>query len=94
MKVVWSETALTQLRAIHDYIAQHSEFYAKRTVDRLTSRTKQIGRFPYSGRRVSNERPDSVREVLEGCYRLIYEVQATRILVLSVVHTAFNSQWQ
>jgi toxin ParE1/3/4 len=94
VKVVWSEAASTQLHAIHDYIAQHSEFYAKRTVERLTSRTKQIGRFPYSGRRVSNERPDSVREVIEGSYRLIYEVQVMRIVILSVVHTAFNTQWE
>ncbi len=93
MKVVWSEAASTQIRAIHDYIAQHSEFYAKRTVDRLTRRTKQIGRFPYSGRRASIERPDSVREVIEGSYRLIYEIQAARIVVLSVVHTAFNTEW-
>lgn len=50
MKVVWTDTAKRNLRTIHDYIAQDSPAYAKRMVDRLTNRSKQIAVFPLSGR--------------------------------------------
>jgi toxin ParE1/3/4 len=53
MKVVWTDTAKRNLRTIHDYIAQTSPAYAKRMVDRLTSRSRQIGIFPLSGRVVA-----------------------------------------
>jgi len=94
VKVVWSDTALAQLQSIHDYIAQNSEFYAKRTVDRLTNRSKQIGQFPYSGRKVPEFDTDTVREVLEGQYRIIYEITRDQINVASVVHSAFNTGWR
>jgi hypothetical protein len=50
MKVVWTDTAKRNPGTIHDYIAQTSPAYAKSMVDRLTSRSKQIGVFPLSGR--------------------------------------------
>ncbi len=51
MKVLWTETALRHLSAIHEYIAQDSPTYARGVVDGLTSRSRQISRFPLSGRK-------------------------------------------
>ena len=75
MKVYWTEQALGQLRAIHDYIAQNSPGYARRTVDRLTRRSEQIGAFPLSGRVVPEFDIEPVREILEGPYRIVYAVR-------------------
>lgn len=86
MKVVWSATALSQLTAIYDYIAKDSSRYALRMIDRLTSRTKQIGRFPESGQIVPENNAPSIREVIEGPYRVIYQVERHRVTVLAVVH--------
>ncbi len=63
MKVVWTDAAKRNLRTIHDYIAQNSPAYAQRMVDRLTSRSKQIGVFPLSGRVVPEFEVGQVREV-------------------------------
>jgi len=52
MKVHWTDTAEAHLDAIHDYIALNSPEYAKHIVDQLTRRSQQIGKFPFSGRRV------------------------------------------
>ncbi len=52
MKVVWTDTAIAHLQAIHDYIAPSSVAYAKRIVDNLTARSIQIAIFPLSGRTV------------------------------------------
>ena len=52
MKVLWTDAAKEQLKAIRDYIAQTSPEYALRIVDRITKRSIQISAFPFSGRMV------------------------------------------
>jgi addiction module RelE/StbE family toxin len=93
VKVVWSDKAKHQLRAIHAYIAQDSEQYAKRLVDRITNRSKQFAQFPNSGRVTVEFSTDTIREVVEGSYRIIYEIRAKTIVVAAVVHSATNPRW-
>jgi addiction module RelE/StbE family toxin len=93
VKVVWSDKAKYQLRSIHAYIAQDSEQYAKRLVDRITNRTKQIAHFPRSGRVTPEFETDTIRELIEGSYRLIYEIRANTIVVAAVVHSSTNTGW-
>jgi toxin ParE1/3/4 len=88
LRVHWTDTAAGHLTALHDYIARDSEVYARRMVDRLTSRSKQIGRFPQSGRAVPEYEQADVREVIEGAYRIIYRVLSHQLDVLAVVHSA------
>ena len=90
MKVFWTESALTQLQAIHDYIAQTSPDYALRMIDRLTRRSIQIAEFPFSGRMVPEYEVNEVREVFEWPYRVIYLIDGaqSRVEVLAVVHGA------
>jgi addiction module RelE/StbE family toxin len=86
MKVVWADTAKHSLRTIHDYIAQSSPAYAKRMVDRLTARSKQIGAFPLSGRVVPEFAVGQIREVFQRPYRIIYHVRPDHIDVIGVLH--------
>jgi hypothetical protein len=46
VKIFWTDSAVAQLQAIHDYLTQTSPDYAIRIVDRLTRRSIQIARFP------------------------------------------------
>jgi toxin ParE1/3/4 len=86
VKVVWTDTALDHLEAIHAYIAKTSSDYALRVVDRLTRRSQQIAEFPQSGRELPEYELAQVREVIEGAYRLIYHIKADQIEVLAVIH--------
>ena len=88
MKVHWTDTALSHLDAIYSYIAQDSEIYAKRMVDRLTKRSEQIADFPFSGRSLPEYEMNQIREVIEGSYRIIYYVKPDQIDVLAVIHGA------
>lgn len=88
MKVRWTDTALGHLTAIHDYVAQDAPIYARSLVDRLTDRSKQIGRFPRSGRMVPEYEQEDVREIIEAPYRIIYRILPERVDVLAVVHTS------
>ena len=90
MKVSWTDSALSQLQAIHDYLAQTSPDYAVRIVDRLTRRSIQIASFPNSGRMVPEFERDEIREVIEGRYRIIYLVEPTEVQVLALIHGAMD----
>lgn len=93
MKVVWTDRAKRNLRAIHDYIAEDSPRYAMRMVDRITRKTQSLERFPLSGHAVPEYEGDpdvgvAVRQILEGNYRIIYRVKPDRVEVLTVIHGA------
>jgi toxin ParE1/3/4 len=88
MTVRWTNSAIAHLMAIHEHIAHDSPRYASRMVDRITARTRQIGSFPLSGQTVPEYRNPAIREVIEGPYRVIYEVSGNDVRVLAVIHGA------
>lgn len=90
MRVLWTDAAISQLQAIHDFIAQTSPEYALRIVDRLTKRSVQIAAFPRSGPTVPEYELEDVRQIVEGSYRIVYLIKEAEngIEVLAVVHTA------
>jgi len=88
MRVVWTETALSHLTDIYEYIARDSTRYAKRTVDRITARSRQIATHPESAAVVAEYADPTIREVIEGPYRVIYRVQPATVVVLAVIHGA------
>ena len=88
MNVVWTPTAIGHLTDIYEHISRDSARYAQRMVDRITARSKQIGRFPESGQIVVEYADPGIREVIEGPYRLIYRTQSKSVEVLAVIHGA------
>ncbi len=90
MMVRWTAAASDHLDAIFNYIARDSSGYAKRIVDRLTRRSLQISEHPFSGRKVPEYDSETVREVIEGSYRIIYRIGEDRVDVLAVLHGAMN----
>ncbi len=88
MKVYWTDHAKKELRAIHAYIAQNSLRYAQGIVDRITRKTKLLRKFPLLGAEVAEYEDDSIRELLEYPFRIIYQVGEDRVDIVSVVHGA------
>ena len=88
MTVRWTNSAIAHLVSIHEHIGRDSPRYASRMVDRITARTRQISAFPLSGQSVPEYRDPAIREVIEGPYRVIYEVGDKDIRVLAVIHGA------
>jgi len=88
MRVVWTETAIGHLMDIYEYIARDSTRYAKRMVDRITARSKQIASFPEFAPVVAEYADPTIRELIEGPYRVIYRVQSDAVVVLAVIHGA------
>ena len=84
--VNWTRHAQAQLRHIHDYIARDSPLYAKRVSDTLVRKTSLLDELPRLGRRVPELDEENVRELALYSYRIIYEIGATHIDVLAVIH--------
>jgi plasmid stabilization system protein ParE len=88
MKVIWTPRAQRRLQEIHDYIAQDQPVNAARWVARVLDRGEQIGEQPRSGRVVPEYQRESIREIFEGDYRIIYRIRSQRVDMLSVRHGA------
>ena len=89
MMVNWTEAALRDLQGIELYIARHSVQYARGMVDRIFARTGMLADQPRSGAMVPEYGEESLRELLEYPYRIVYRiVDENRIDVVAVVHAA------
>ncbi len=88
MKVVWTEFAIEDLKSIHDYICKDSKVYASRFVEKLMSRVDQLETNPNSGRIVPEFNIETLRELIEGNYRIIYKIDGDFIGVVRVHHSA------
>jgi plasmid stabilization system protein ParE len=88
MKVDWTLHAVENVEGIRDYIAQQSPYYGQRMVSRILSRSKQLEMFPQSGEMVPEYQEPSLRELIEGPYRIIYRVKPQSVLIVVVIHGA------
>ena len=88
MKVHWTNNAIEHLVNIYEYIALNSPAYGKKTVDKITRRSQQIGNHPLSGRKVPEYEAEDIRELIETPYRIVYRIKPDQIDVLAVIHGA------
>ena len=89
VKLIWSDQAIADLSDIGDYIAENSEMYAKLTVKKLFERPEILKTYPQAGRIVPEKNVENLRELIEGNYRIIYEVVSTeQINILTVYNSA------
>jgi addiction module RelE/StbE family toxin len=88
VKVIWTEFAIEDLRSIHAHIAQDSKVYADRLIEKIITRVEQLETYPQSGRVVPEFNTESIRELIEGNYRIIYKINPDFIGVVRVHHSA------
>ena len=88
VKLIWTEYAIEDLRLIHEYISKDSKRYADRFVEKLMERVDQLESFPKSGRVVPEFNSETIRELIEGNYRIIYKISASQIAIIRVHHSA------
>ena len=86
--IEWSEIALDDLKEIHAYISKDSKMYADRYVDKLFNRVDQLESHPKSGRVVPEYSFETIRELIEGNYRIVYKIVQDTISILRVHHAA------
>ncbi|UCF95443.1 MAG: type II toxin-antitoxin system RelE/ParE family toxin [Desulfobacterales bacterium] len=84
MKLFWTETAKQDLQAIRRYIAADNPSAATRWVRRLRKRARNTLHAPHAGRIVPEFFREDIRELIEGNYRIVYQVFTDRLVILTV----------
>ncbi len=85
-RVVWSPEALEDAEAIAAYIGRDSAAYASAVVTKIVETARGIASFPWMGRVVPELGDNEIRERFVYSYRVIYQVQEKRILILAALH--------
>lgn len=91
VRLIWSALAATELKEIHDYISYDSKLYARRQVNRIRQRTTLLKKSKYIGKEVEEIGNPTIREIIEGNYRIIYKVLSDHeVAILTIHHSARN----
>jgi plasmid stabilization system protein ParE len=85
VRVELSAEAERDLEEIADYIARDNPVAAEAWVGKLVAAAKAAGTNPRAGRVVPEWGDPDVREVFLRTYRIVYRVEARRIVVLTVI---------
>jgi toxin ParE1/3/4 len=94
-KVSWSDTAIRDLQAIVEYIAEENLQAATDTLRRIEKRAEALRAQSLRGRIVPELRGIGVmhyRELIERPWRIVYRVEAQQVFVLAVLDTRRNLQ--
>jgi len=83
-KIVWTQSALSDLRAIHDYVSTDSELYANLSVEGLFDTVEHIQQHPNEGRVVEEFNNPEVRELVIGRYSVVYRISSGIVGVVRV----------
>ena len=85
-KVNWSPEAIEDLQSIADYIAKDSRIYAQSVVAKVFDVSRTLASYPLIGRIVPEIGLAEIREQFVYSYRLIYQIEDNKILIVAVIH--------
>lgn len=84
--VRWTQKAANDLEDIGNYIEKDSLKYASIVVKRIYSSTLLLKDFPELGRIVPEFNDESIRELIEGKYRIVYRKDKSDIVEVITIH--------
>ncbi len=87
-QVNWTEVAQDDLDKIANYIAEDSPNYAAAFVREALDAARSLKHLAQRGRMVPEWHDSSIRELIVGNYRLIYQLTEPMVAIIGVVHGA------
>ena len=75
--VRWSSQARKDLESISDYYRDVAPAYAARFEEQVFEATRNLERFPSSGRVIPEAEDEQLRELIYRQYRVMYHVDET-----------------
>ena len=82
----WTPRAAEDLEAIAEFIAADSRHFARLFVEDVLQAVERLGTFPKLGRTVPELMDPTIREILTGCYRIVYRIKPETIEVITLWH--------
>ena len=85
-KLLWTGPAIEDLRQIRDYVSLDKPLAAKKLAKSIRAKVGRLKEHPGSGRLVPELAGLGYREVIVPPYRIVYQVQKKRVVILRVWH--------
>lgn len=94
--VAWTDNAREDLREIFLYINISSPYYAETVVRTIGDRAETLAELSERGRIVPELEVQTIRELFVYQYRILYQVEEARVLILGIAHMArdFSTYWK
>ena len=93
MKVVWSPLAEQRALEAVDYIALDRPQVASSWLEELLKRVGKLDQMARRGRIVREIGRPAFREIFHSPYRVIYRVDASRVVILTLRHQRRAWDW-
>jgi toxin ParE1/3/4 len=95
-EVVWAQSARDALDEVIEYIARDSRQAAVQVLEEALRAGASLATLSERGRIVPELNDPTIRELLVFKYRLLYEVEDRRVLIVAFLHGArdFATWWQ
>lgn len=94
-KIVWTEMAIDDLNNIANFHSVYSENFTSTIIQKLFKKPQILKDMPELGRVVPERDNVSVRELIEGNYRIIYhydkDIDTVQILTVHHASRPFSS---
>jgi toxin ParE1/3/4 len=89
VEIIWSPQSLSDIEKIGDFIAEGNPVRANSFVDEIIFSVERLTEFPESGK-ICDENSIFRQLIYEG-YRLIYQIRAHKILIITVLSPGKDS---
>lgn len=86
--LIWTRRVIDDIQSIRQFIAQDSPHYAELVPQRLIASVERLPALPQSGRIVPEIDDPTLREVIQGSYRIVYRLIREEIHIITVHHAA------
>ena len=85
-EVKFTVQSIEDLNDIASYISNDSPYYAGLYIEKLISRTDILVNFPQTGRILPELNIKSIRELIEGNYRIVYRIVNKNLIHILTFH--------
>jgi plasmid stabilization system protein ParE len=72
------------LESVFEYINEENEIAAYKMVNRILKKVESLSKYSTRGRMVPEVSREEIREVFVGEYRIIYRIEAKRLIILTI----------
>jgi plasmid stabilization system protein ParE len=91
-KVRWSRAAQNHLREILEFISEDAPINASRLAERIKESSESLSALSQRGRIIPDFGDPTLREIFVNKYRIMYEVKASEIVIIAIVHMSRDLQ--
>ncbi|MBT4936922.1 type II toxin-antitoxin system RelE/ParE family toxin [Candidatus Peregrinibacteria bacterium] len=89
-KIIWTQSALLDLKDIVEYIEKDSQFSANKVALTIINLVKILEDFPFSGRVIPEFKEENKREIFSFKFRIFYIIHDDIIYIARIISMSQN----